>query len=126
MIAPEDDGAKVGSHEIERRLLGSMRNCITKSSSLVPRSKTLKKGLFLKIFKIVKNRIFDQDLSLRPVFDDFWPGGMRVAVELILGWFGESLGSLGVSPPTQPNTIFFLKLISLRTFRRAKNHQKQA
>ena len=81
IIAPEDDGAKVGSHEIERRLLGSMRNCITKSSSLVPRSKTLKKGLFLKIFKIVKNRIFDQDLSLRPVFDDFWPGGMRVAIE---------------------------------------------
>ena len=34
-----------------------------------------------EIFKIVKNRIFEQDLSLGPVFEDFWPGGMRVAIE---------------------------------------------
>ena len=56
MIAPEDGGAKIGSREIERRLVGSMRNCIKLSSKLVPRSKTLKKGMFLKIFEIVKKK----------------------------------------------------------------------
>ena len=51
IIAPEDDGAKVGSHEIERRLVGSMRNCITKISSLFPRSKTRKKRLAFEDFQ---------------------------------------------------------------------------
>ena len=47
------------SREIERRLMRSMRNCKKKVSRMVPRPKTLKKGMFLMIFKIVKNRIFD-------------------------------------------------------------------
>ena len=59
IIAPEDDGAKVRSREIGRRLSHSMRNCITKISSPLTRSKTIKNSLFLKIFKIVKSRIFE-------------------------------------------------------------------
>ena len=36
-------------------------------------------------------------------FWNFW----KFIKKLIFGGFGESLGSLGVSPPTQPNTILF-------------------
>ena len=52
-----------GWGQIERRLVHSMRNCVKQISSLVTRSETLKNGMFLKIFEIVKNRIFDHWLG---------------------------------------------------------------